>query len=148
MSAAFARLARGSATVMHDSADWADPPMDGIFGRIEVPNISEYTDVEEVSQILRSCPACDQGADCLGSYGPSMMLPAELRCVVTSTACHRTIDRCGWHSSGCIRQICRCESKVSCRGRKHCSRSVPLKMWIGVLEREIGGMNEHSHCDI
>ncbi|KAK4628962.1 hypothetical protein CLAFUW4_07868 [Fulvia fulva] len=48
MSAAFARLARGSATVMHDSADWADPPMDGIFGRIEVPNISEYTDVEEL----------------------------------------------------------------------------------------------------
>jgi hypothetical protein len=37
MSRAFAIKARNSALVMHSSDDYADPPQDGIWGRVEFP---------------------------------------------------------------------------------------------------------------
>jgi hypothetical protein len=49
MSNAYARMARKSATVMHKSQDYDNPPMDGIWGKIELPALRDQTDVEEVS---------------------------------------------------------------------------------------------------
>lgn len=49
MSEAFARLARGTATVVHDNTDYKSPPMDGIYGRVELPTLQKWTDITEVS---------------------------------------------------------------------------------------------------
>lgn len=48
MSHAYARMARKSATVMHKTADYFDPPMNGIWGKTELPALRDKTDVEEV----------------------------------------------------------------------------------------------------
>lgn len=48
MSKAYARMARDTATVMHMTADYANPPQDGIWGRIEVPALRDLTDITEV----------------------------------------------------------------------------------------------------
>jgi len=49
MSRAFARMSRKSATVMHMSADYEEPPLDGIWARVELPALRKMTDVEMVS---------------------------------------------------------------------------------------------------
>lgn len=41
-------MARKSATVMHKTADYFDPPMNGIWGKTELPALRDKTDVEEV----------------------------------------------------------------------------------------------------
>lgn len=51
MSQAFARLARGSATVVHKDADYSSPPMDGIYGTVELPTLQNWTDITEVRMI-------------------------------------------------------------------------------------------------
>lgn len=58
MSRAFARMARASATVMHQSADYAMPSQDGIWARVELPTIQDMTDVELVSllHLVRAVP--------------------------------------------------------------------------------------------
>jgi len=48
MSNAYARMARESATVMHRTRDYFDPPLDGIWGKIELPTLSDKTDVTKV----------------------------------------------------------------------------------------------------
>ena len=48
MSKAYAKMAREIATVMHLSQSYTDPPMDGIFGRIEVPTLRNETDITAV----------------------------------------------------------------------------------------------------
>jgi len=48
MSNAYARMARESATVMHKTKDYFDPPMNGIWGKIELPALRDKTDVKEV----------------------------------------------------------------------------------------------------
>jgi len=42
-------MARKSATVMHKSQDYDNPPMNGIWGTTELPALRDQTDVEEVS---------------------------------------------------------------------------------------------------
>lgn len=49
MSAAFARMARGSATVMHLNQNLQNPPTHGIWGSIELPQLRTSTDVDQVS---------------------------------------------------------------------------------------------------
>jgi hypothetical protein len=49
MSNAYARMARKSATVMHKTQDYLNPPMNGIWGKIELPALRDKTDVKEVS---------------------------------------------------------------------------------------------------
>jgi hypothetical protein len=49
MSNAYARMARETATVMHKTQDYDNPPMDGIWGETELPALRDKTDVEEVS---------------------------------------------------------------------------------------------------
>lgn len=49
MSNAYARMARKHATVMHMSSDYADPPQDGIWGRIELPALRDETDIVQVN---------------------------------------------------------------------------------------------------
>jgi hypothetical protein len=49
MSNAYARMARKSATVMHKTQDYFNPPMNGIWGKIELPALRDKTDVKEVS---------------------------------------------------------------------------------------------------
>jgi hypothetical protein len=47
MSDAFASMARGSAAVMHAPLEAGEaPPMDGIWGRVELKSLKRYTDVE------------------------------------------------------------------------------------------------------
>jgi hypothetical protein len=48
MSEAYARMARKHATVLHLSTDYADPPQDGIWGRIELPALRDKTDILKV----------------------------------------------------------------------------------------------------
>lgn len=54
MSNAYARMARESATVMHKTKDYFDPPMNGIWGRTELPALRDKTDVKEVGPALPS----------------------------------------------------------------------------------------------
>jgi hypothetical protein len=49
MSNAYARMARESATVMHKTQDYDNPPMNGIWGKTELPALRDKTDVKEVS---------------------------------------------------------------------------------------------------
>jgi hypothetical protein len=49
MSNAYARMARESATVMHKTQDYDNPPMNGIWGKTELPALRDMTDVKEVS---------------------------------------------------------------------------------------------------
>jgi hypothetical protein len=49
MSYAYARMARQSATVMHKTQDYFNPPMNGIWGKTELPALCDKTDVIEVS---------------------------------------------------------------------------------------------------
>jgi hypothetical protein len=49
MSAAFAAKARGIVTVMHSAIDYQIPPVDGIWGRIELPKLKLSKGVESVS---------------------------------------------------------------------------------------------------
>lgn len=49
MSIAFARMARGAATSLHQPVDYINPPTFGIFGRYEVPALGKHTDVAKVS---------------------------------------------------------------------------------------------------
>lgn len=53
MSYAYARMARKSATVMHKTQDYFDPPMNGIWGKTELPALYDETDVEEVGSFSR-----------------------------------------------------------------------------------------------
>lgn len=48
MSKAFAMKAQGYVTVMHDKGDYENPPMDGIWGRIEFPTMKALGHVREV----------------------------------------------------------------------------------------------------
>lgn len=48
MSEAYARMARVSATVMHTTKDYRDPPMTGIWGKIELPALRLQTNIFEV----------------------------------------------------------------------------------------------------
>jgi hypothetical protein len=45
-------MARESATVMHKTQDYHNPPMNGIWGKTELPALRDKTDVEEVSSFL------------------------------------------------------------------------------------------------
>lgn len=47
-------MARQSATVMHKTQDYSDPPMNGIWGKTELPALYNETDVKEVSTFLVS----------------------------------------------------------------------------------------------
>ncbi|KAK5127978.1 hypothetical protein LTR85_005095 [Meristemomyces frigidus] len=51
MSRAFARMARKNATVMHSQKDYAQPPEDGIWARVELPALRDKTDVEQIRKI-------------------------------------------------------------------------------------------------
>jgi len=51
MSRAFALKARGVAAVMHADADYDDPPVDGIWGRVELPAIKTATTVGVVNKL-------------------------------------------------------------------------------------------------
>lgn len=61
MSKAYARMARKHATVMHMSSDYANPPQDGIWGRIELPALRHQTDITEVRirNFVTSCILAD-----------------------------------------------------------------------------------------
>lgn len=48
MSNAYARMARKSATVMHKTKDYYNPPQNGIWGQTELPALRDKTDVMEV----------------------------------------------------------------------------------------------------
>jgi hypothetical protein len=54
MSKAFAMKAQGYVTVMHDKGDYENPPMDGIWGRIEFPTMRTLGHVREVGYCLPS----------------------------------------------------------------------------------------------
>lgn len=58
MSEAFARLARGSATVVHGGIDYDSPPMYGIYGSVELPTLQNWTDINEVSMIAGHASQC------------------------------------------------------------------------------------------
>ncbi|KAM0700057.1 hypothetical protein Q7P36_000268 [Cladosporium allicinum] len=51
MSNAYARMARESATVMHKTQDYDNPPMNGIWGKTELPALRYETDVKEMMKI-------------------------------------------------------------------------------------------------
>jgi hypothetical protein len=51
MSRAFAIKANGSATVMHSLSDYDSPPLEGIWGRVELPTIKEATNVDWLSKV-------------------------------------------------------------------------------------------------
>ena len=57
MSNAYARMARESATVMHKKKDYDNPPMDGIWGKTELPALRYKTDVKEVSYLVSQRPS-------------------------------------------------------------------------------------------
>ncbi|EME79625.1 uncharacterized protein MYCFIDRAFT_199331 [Pseudocercospora fijiensis CIRAD86] len=48
MSSAYAQMARSHAYVMHTLSDFASPPMEGIWGRIELDVLTQRTDVSEL----------------------------------------------------------------------------------------------------
>jgi len=51
MSRAFALKARAAAAVMHAPADYDDPPLDGIWARVELPALKDATDVGLVAKL-------------------------------------------------------------------------------------------------
>ena len=57
MSNAYARMARKSATVMHKKKDYDNPPMNGIWGKTELPALRYKTDVKEVSYLFSQRPS-------------------------------------------------------------------------------------------
>jgi hypothetical protein len=65
MSNAYARMARESATVMHKTQDYDNPPMNGIWGKTELPALRDKTDVKEVSSFLST----HRPVNCLFSCG-------------------------------------------------------------------------------
>lgn len=54
MSRAFAMKANGSAMVMHGLKDYDKPPLDGIWGRIELPTIKKVESVDWLAKIKES----------------------------------------------------------------------------------------------
>ncbi|KXT01172.1 hypothetical protein AC578_627 [Pseudocercospora eumusae] len=48
MSSAYAQMARSHAYVMHTLSDFASPPMEGIWGRIELGVLTQRTDISEL----------------------------------------------------------------------------------------------------
>lgn len=48
MSSAYAQMARSHAYVMHTLSDFASPPMEGIWGRIELDVLTQRTDISEL----------------------------------------------------------------------------------------------------
>ncbi|KAF7198383.1 hypothetical protein HII31_00122 [Pseudocercospora fuligena] len=48
MSSAYAQTARSHAYVMHTLSDFASPPMEGIWGRIELDVLTQRTDISEL----------------------------------------------------------------------------------------------------
>ena len=59
MSRAYARMARQNATIMHSHSDYASPPLDGIWGRIELPTIRDATDIFEMKKISEDSSLSD-----------------------------------------------------------------------------------------
>ncbi|KAF2113493.1 hypothetical protein BDV96DRAFT_577895 [Lophiotrema nucula] len=51
MSRAFAKKANGSVVVMHGADDYDKPPMDGIWGRVELPTMKDGDGVSSVGKI-------------------------------------------------------------------------------------------------
>ncbi|KAF7195416.1 hypothetical protein HII31_03308 [Pseudocercospora fuligena] len=51
MSKAFAMMARGAATSLHEPQDYLNPPLTGIFGKTEVPTLGNYTDIAALWKI-------------------------------------------------------------------------------------------------
>lgn len=58
MSEAYARMARETATVMHTAKDFSDPPLTGIWGKIELPVLRLKTNIKEVSFGRRFIHTC------------------------------------------------------------------------------------------
>ncbi|KXS97594.1 hypothetical protein AC578_5778 [Pseudocercospora eumusae] len=72
MSTAFARLARGSATVLRLPQDYHNPPMTGMFGQQEIPALGAYTDVVQLFKIFQDPQASNSVAP--GQY----LIPSSL----------------------------------------------------------------------
>jgi hypothetical protein len=54
MSQAFAIKAHGPVEVMHAAADYDEPPLDGIWGKVEFPTIVERRRIRRVTKIDES----------------------------------------------------------------------------------------------